>query len=384
MNYDSDFHSKLNKENKLLILCSRTNLNIEHKSKLVKLLQNVLDWEYILKFADIHRLTPLIYWNLKEFQLDIPPLVFNSLKDTFYNNGKKNLLMLGELFKLLNLFEKNGLKVIPYKGPLLSIQAYGDLTLRYFDDLDIYINKNDVIHAKEILISNGYIPQFNFKGFKERKFINSQREYKFKNISNDINVEIQWKFYGISFTLPQNIDFNVKIIEICNRKILSISYEEMLLILCIHASGHYWDRLSWLCDISELIQSHKINWDYVLEKSEQLGVKRLILVNLLLLKDILELELPNVIIKQLKSGNIKNLALKVEKRIFTPETNNIFRMADIRFNIREKRFDGMKDIMKVLFLPTNFEWEKYSLMLLFSPLSYCYRLFQVLRRYLII
>ena len=89
--------------------------------------------------------------------------------------------MLGELIKLLNLFKKHELNVIPYKGPLLAIYAYKNLTLRQFDDLDIFVNKNDVLKIKEILISNGYKPQFEFEGFKERKFIKSQREYRFRN-----------------------------------------------------------------------------------------------------------------------------------------------------------------------------------------------------------
>ena len=152
-------------------------------------------------------------------------------------------------------------------------------------------------------------------------------------------------------------------------------------MLCIHASGHYWDRLSWICDISELIQSHDINWEYILEKSDELGIRRLILINLLLAVDLFDLNLPNNIIKQLKSETIQNLAFKVKKRIFMPNSDNIFKMANIRFNIREKMSHRIKDFLKIMFLPTNKEWEKSSLKSLFPPVSYFYRFIQVLTDY---
>ena len=80
---------------------------------------------------------------MKEFEEEVPENILKSLKLNFNRNVKNNLLMLGELIKLLNLFEKQGLNVIPYKGPILAIYAYKNLALRQFDDLDIFVNKND-------------------------------------------------------------------------------------------------------------------------------------------------------------------------------------------------------------------------------------------------
>lgn len=379
MSYDLDFYSKLTKENKLLILCSRSKLNTDIKFKLAELLQYDLDWEYILKFANIHRLIPLLYWNLKEFQSQIPNNIFLVLKENFNENTKKNLLMLGELFKLLNLFKKHGINVIPYKGPILAICAYNNLALRQFDDLDIFVNQNDVLNVKKILISNGFIPQFEFKGYKERKFLNTQREYKFRASNININLEVQWKFIGVSFSLSDDLGLEVvETIEIYNKKIATISSENLLLILCIHASGHYWERLAWICDISELIQSNEMDWGYVFEKSDKLGINRLVMINLLLAKDILDLDLPDNVLKQLKSKRIKNLTFKVIKRIFMKDTDNIFMMAYIRFNIREKRSQGIKDILKIMFYPTNKEWEKSSFKSVFPLISHFYRFFQVM------
>lgn len=371
-------------EQKLLLLCARTHLNSEIKSQLFDLLRNDLNWEWLVKFAEIHRLIPLLYWNLKEFQSKIPETVFMSLKKKFYENGKKNLLMLGELIKLLNLFENYGLTVIPYKGPLLAISVYKNLFLRQFDDIDIYLNKKDVLKVKDILKINDYLPQFDLKGFNESKFISSQREYKFFNPENNIMIEIHWHFQGVSFSLSKDICYfgdseNIKQITINNKKILSISPDNMLLILCIHTSGHLWERLSWICDISEMIQSHEINWDYVLKTATKLGINRIVLINLLLARDLLDLKLPPYIEKSVHSKNIKILSFKITRKIFNPSSDNILKSIELRFKIRERRIDRIKDILKIMFLPTNLEWDNSTSKQLFPPLSYVYRLISILK-----
>ncbi len=386
MGNNLDQNIKITDEDKILLLCARTRLNPEIESKLTKLLNIDLDWDYLTRRAFQHKLMPLLYWNLKEFKEEVPENVLKSLKESFNRNVKKNLLMLGELLTLLNLFEKRGLDVIPYKGPLLAIYAYKNLALRQFDDLDIFVHKNDVLKVKEILISYGYNPQFELKGFKEKRFIKSQREYKFKNPETKISLELHWQFQGVSFSLSDDPLFlgypeNVEIVKISNKEISSLSPENMLLILCIHASGHYWDRLSWICDVSELIQSYEINWGYIFEKADKLGIKRLILVNLCLAVDLLDLNLPNTIHKHLESTTIQYLTFKVKKRIFMPNYDSLFQMADIRFNIREKRSHRIKDFLKIMFLPTNEEWDKSSMKSFFPPFSYFYRFIQVLTNY---
>lgn len=386
MGNNLDQNIKITNEDKLLILCARTQLTPEIKAKIIKILQKDLNWDYLAQRAFQHKLTPLLYWNLKEFQDEVPENVFKCLKEIFNRNTKKNLLMLGELLKLLNLFEKHGLNVIPYKGPLLAIYAYKNLALRQFDDLDIFVHKNDVFNVKEILISYGYNPQFELEGFKERRFIKSQREYKFNNPETTINLEVHWQFQGVSFSLSDDPGFlgdpeNVEMINISNKEISSLSHENMLLVLGIHASQHLWERLSWICDISELIQSHEMNWEYVLEKADELGIKRLLMVNLLLAHDLLDLNLPKNIIKQLKSEIIKDLSFKVKKRIFMPDSDSIFQMVDLRLNIREKRSHKIKDFFKIMFLPTNKDWSNSSIKPLFPPLSYFFRFIQFLTDY---
>ena len=322
------------KEDKILLLCARTSMDHE---RVKSLLTEDVEWTYLIQKACRHRLTQLLYWNLKEFPEKVPENVLNGLKSNFDVNVQRNLFLFGELLKILKLLESEDIMVIPYKGPVLAIHAYGNLSLREFDDLDIFVDNENVLKVKEILVSHGYKPQFELDGFMQRKFLRSQREYKFFNPETNVHVEIHWQFQGVSFSLSGDPKFveDFERVKVNNKEVLGLKPENMLLVSSVHAAGHLWERLSWICDTSRLVESHEMDWDYLKEKSGELGVERVLKVNLALAVDLFDLELSDGILEDLKSDEIQNLVFKVEKRIFSSDPENIFQMADLRLNIRE-------------------------------------------------
>ncbi|WP_048187993.1 nucleotidyltransferase domain-containing protein [Methanobacterium paludis] len=385
MTKNTDFALKIVPEDKLLLLCARTVLESETKVKIRSLIEESLNWDYLIQRASQHRLTQLLYWNLKDF--NVPETILDRLKENFEGNGRRNLLMLGELLKVLKLFGSGGITAVPYKGPVLALYAYQNLSLRQFDDLDIFVNRKDVLKVKEILVSQGYKPQFEVEGFMQRRFLKSQREYKFVNPKTNVHIEIHWQFPGVSFSFSSETKFledpeSRTMIKVNNKEISSLSTENMFLILCIHASGHLWERLSWICDISKLIQSHEMDWEHVFEKADELGIKRVLKVSLLLAVGLFALKLPDAVLEDIKSDEkVKNLVFKVKKRIFQEGSENIFQMADVRLNIRENRSNRVKDLFNILFNPTNKEWDESSLKLILPPVSYILRFINVFKDY---
>ena len=378
---DGDFALEASPEDKLLLSCARTAHDSE--TKIRSLIDEGVNWDHLIQRAAQHRLTQLLYWNLKDFS--VPETVLDNLKGSFEENARGNLLMLGELLKVLKLFASEGINAVPYKGPVLAILTYGNLSLRQFNDLDIFVDRGDVLKVKEILVSQGYKPQFELEGFMQRKFLRSQREYKFFNPETGVHLEIHWQFPGVSFSFSSEARFledpkSRTMIKINNNEVPSLSTDNMLLILCIHASGHLWERLSWICDISELIQSSEVNWEYISKKADELGIKRVLKVNLLLTTDLFDLKLPDAVLENIKSdAEVRTLVFKVKKRIFQKGSGNIFQMADVRLNIRENRSNQIRDLFNILFTSTNKEWSESPFKLLLPPASYIVRFVNVLR-----
>src|SRR5690606_8422958 len=123
----------------------------------------------------------------------------------YYNlNVQKNLLMFGELKKILQTFKKNNIVTIPYKGPLLSIEEYGNLSLREFNDLDIFIDFQDLNKVKDLLIEYNYLPDIRLEKDKEREYVKTQRDFKFFNMAKQVTLEIHWTFNNLYLSLPKN------------------------------------------------------------------------------------------------------------------------------------------------------------------------------------
>ena len=157
-----------------------------------------------------------------------------------------------------------------------------------------------------------------------------------------------------------------------------------LIILCIHAAKHDWNRLSWICDISEFINSNKnINWDEVLEKARKIGVRRLLFVNLILAKDLFQLNLPNKILNKLQldsnalkiSNDVKNRLL-IEKRPLS-----LFRKFVFDIKKRDKLRYGVKDSIFGLIKPSYADFQLLPLPGYLFYLYYIIRPFLLLKRY---
>src|SRR2546426_10956064 len=70
--------------------------------------------------------------------------------------ARRNLCLTGDLLSLLELFEARGIPAVPFKGPVLAVQAYGDVALREFRDLDILVTHRDITRARELLLARGF------------------------------------------------------------------------------------------------------------------------------------------------------------------------------------------------------------------------------------
>lgn len=358
---------KLKPEDELLICCARTQMDSRTAKNVCNLVKKDLEWDYLLNMASIHSLRSLLYFQLSHLcSEDVPLDIMDNLRDYTNFNVRNNLLMLGELLKILKLIELEGIITVPYKGPMLAINMYGDLSLREFVDLDIFVDQKDVIKVKKILISSGYETKLNLNTKREAQYLKLQREYKFTNKDNGVSVEIQWNLALISLSFPKKRVFALNQIktksEINNQNILSFSDEDLLLILSLHSVTHLWDKLSLICDIAELIKNSKgLNWDKILEKAHYLAVERILYLNLALASELFDIKLPREIILKIESDyKINYLKQDVMKGFFDNENYGFLQKALLRFRIRERKRDRINDFIKIIIMPSSTEWKTFQ------------------------
>ena len=159
------------REVEVLLACARTPRRSDTADQIRALLREETDWKYLLRVAREHRVVPLLFSHLNATCPEaVPEAALNELRNHSHENTRRNLLLTGELLKLLNLFEAHGICVIPFKGPTLAAMAYGNLALREFDDLDILVRKQDVPRAEELLVSMEYRSQCRLNGEQQAAF----------------------------------------------------------------------------------------------------------------------------------------------------------------------------------------------------------------------
>jgi hypothetical protein len=242
----------------------------------------------------------------------------------FHTNAQRNLFLVGELVKILRLFEIQGIPAIPFRGPVLAASVYTNFALRECGDLDLLVRKQDVIEAKSLLISKGYRSTQQLTDTQELACLESHLAYHLEYDDGNVGVELHWRIAPAYFAFPFDLDClweDLEPISLAGTTIRHLSAQESLLISCIHGAKHHWERLSWICDIAELVRAHEeLDWRRVLAQAGRLGCKRMLFLGLFLANDLLEADLPEEVWSKIQADRVvKPLATQMYEHLFSEE-----------------------------------------------------------------
>ena len=155
------FIETLAPETRLLVCCARVRVNPETASDIRALVLGDLDWDALLGGAARHAVAPLLGRQLLTVAADvIPANQISRMNEANRVNTLRCLQLTAALVEILRLFQAEGIAALPYKGPILAAQAYGDLSMRQFDDIDIVVPQREMAKAQEIVLGLGYTAKF--------------------------------------------------------------------------------------------------------------------------------------------------------------------------------------------------------------------------------
>ena len=356
-------------EDALLLWCVRKCPEEERSEQIRRLIRGGIDWPYLVEASSQHGLLPLLYKYFESNHTEeMPSDIFHRLRDHFRKNFLWNLGRTNELLKILELFIKNGIKAIPYKGPILAALAYGDLSLRQFDDLDIFVQKEDLKQVGKLLLNQGYHADFTPTKKQEIIYLKSKEQYSFYNDKNKILVEIHWQIVSRYYSISIDVDDLLKHLQpisLPGREVMTFSAEDLLLILCIHGSKHVWQRLAWICDVANLIEVYKeMEWERILEQSHQMKIERIVLLGLFLAKDLVGIELPEEIVRKFDHiPEVQKLSTKVYETLFNGVQSSERVVEEHLFHLRlmERLTDKAKYCLELGFIPNIGDWQCISL-----------------------
>ena len=331
-------------EVELLLLCARTQMDPKRAARVETLLQENIDWDCLLKTAQEHGVIPLLYWNLNAACPEaVPKATLNQLRGCFHKNAQRNVFWVGELLRLLNLFKTHEISAVSFKGPSLAASVYGNLALRQFGDLDILVREQDVLKAKDLLLSQGYRPEYQWTRHQEKALLRSWCEYPFvhdgSGVRVDLHVKVAPKYF--SFPLkPERLWERLEPSSLAGQEVAALSTEDLLLILCVHGTKHLWQALDSICAVAELTRvSEEVDWARVMQQARELGSERMLFLGLLLASDLLGATLPDHVLQRAGADpSAEALAAQVRGQLFREADNppNIFEQSLFHLKARER------------------------------------------------
>jgi Uncharacterised nucleotidyltransferase len=379
----------VNREKQLLLCCVRTRVSPQVAQRIHDLAAQPLDWDYVLYEAEENSLTPLLAKHLAEFApTALPPASAELLNKTCRANTVRNLYLTGQLIQVLQLFREKGIEAASYKGPVLAAQAYGDVALREFEDVDIVLRQRDLPGAHELIVGMGYQPKFDWILSPGASAALVPGEYNYRDIERRAMIELHTELTLRHYPVPPNLDEffqNTIQVDVAGRGVLTFAPEYLLPMLCIHGSKDFWERFSWMADVSELIQAcPALDWDKTFQVAESLHATRILHLGLTLAATVLEAPLPAPITQTVESDSIaRGLATEITQR----HLRRKFQTLDAagRLSYRRRMLagfaEGWRYALRLSVVPAEEDWVMLRLPKALAPLYIALRPLRLLRKY---
>lgn len=343
--------------------------------QLLRALQQKIRWKLLAAMAGHHGVLPVVFRRISTCG-DISPDAMDSFKRLEQLNSRRALWLTNQLLRIVEKFDESQIPFLAYKGPILSQFLYGDVASRQFGDLDLLLRPLDVARAVSIIRDLGYRSSLSLSPDQEKAYLSIGYEYSFDSDFGRNLLEIKWqilpRFYAVPFRMDDFFS-RASAVDVGGSSILTLAAEDLLLVLCVHAAKHGWEKLSWLYDIAALCRKVSFDWDAIWHKASGLGIARILAINLELANKFLQHPIPPPISPYTEHDKTVSRSVKtIAARIAAGEHCNVTSPAYFyEFSqLRERFADRGRFWWRLITTPGIGEWETANFE---NPASLLYR-----------
>jgi len=321
-----------------------------------------VDWANLLRLAEKHCVVPLLYKQLERIGIGpIPADVRAKLHAANQENTHTNLFLTGELIKLIDRLDASGIPAIPLKGPTLAVRAYGDVGLRQFSDLDVLVRQSDVGRIQALLSEIGFTAHQRLSSAQDaalQRFDCSCNFISKHGVALDVHWGLVDRHHGFAIETERFFE-RLELVTVNGRELHTLATEHLLLFLCLHGFTHFWERLSWICDVAALVMNgNEIDWQLLLRVARENGVLRILLLGVWLAHDVCAAPLPEeVLTAALKDPVVAQVGQQVEQQLFAEGEipTGIISEARLLIRLRERKRDQLKSALSLLWAPRRYD-----------------------------
>ena len=288
-------------ELKLLLLCARTIRGDADEAAIRRLLADGIDWTVFARLAIDHGLAGFAGHVLSLAAPDaVPEEIGEAFRKNVDSTRARNRALFDRLAEIMDTLSKSGVDAIPFKGPVLALEAYGDLGFRVFQDLDFLIRDSHLAAAMTILGKLGYERKERLTAAQLELIQRLQGQDFLYSKAAGIGVEPHTRLTPNRMAL--GIDYaglweraRPKVLN--GHTMLTLEPEDHFLILAIHGGKELWWNIKWACDVAAFMASHpQLNWTAIAMRARAQGCLRMVLLAATLAQKFFDAEIPEAIL----------------------------------------------------------------------------------------
>jgi hypothetical protein len=276
-------HEAMTLELRLLLACTKVTPGAAEVAALRGMLEAGPDWTALTEKAIDHGLTALVGHGLRRVGADlVPPELLEAFGVVMRQTRGRNVAMFAELADLLAALGQEGVVALPLKGPVLAIEAFGDLGVRAFRDLDFLVRDADLGATLGLLRRLGYVRTPGLTEVQLDLIHRAQGQEIIFNGANGTCIEPHSRLTSMKMALDIDYDglwARARPARINGRSLMVLAPEDEVLILAIHGGKEMWWSIKWACDFVAFVDSHPgLDWRAVVERARAQGCVRMILL----------------------------------------------------------------------------------------------------------
>jgi len=324
-----------------------------------------LDWNRFLELATNHHVIPMVYQAMKSVAKKtdvIPPQGLDYLRSLSLAIAAHNLRAISILCQIQTLLKSRGIPSAPVKGPSLALMAYGDLSRRQFEDLDILVQESDLLQVVELLAGAGYHPRELSERTSRTRYLRTLQSWSLHK-SGSPPVDLKPVVASHTLSRPEDVSFMAKAcrpIDIGDgRHLLAPGPEAMLLAVCLDGANEMWFKLSSVADVAALLSTFPdADWKGLLRTAAHMGQRRSLLVGVQVAGALIGIALPAAFQDEVRKDRVaQRLAFQAVAWICSEPSRqtSIFRQCRFGFLTRERLRDRIRMVWRLLFVPGPFE-----------------------------
>ena len=237
-----------------------------------QLCEQVEDWDQVLNCALRHGVENFLYYHVIQIGFRLSPVIEERVRRWQLIRDLWQAHVQAALDEVLKTLHSINVGAVALKGPILGERLYPDPRVRSSADLDLLVAPEDLDRAAGALKTIG----FGIAKEAEARFLRKYHYHVILSRSCPPVVELHFRLsdgFGVEIAAEEFLS-RARLHRTPTGAVAHIlSPEDEMLYLCIHAAGHRFDRLSWLCDIKLLLRSHPdLDWNTLAARAHSLHV----------------------------------------------------------------------------------------------------------------